>query len=275
MSTATRNENVESGMKVAVVLMTPDKAKKLLEMNVCNRALRRKLVDKWAKSMKAGEWKLNGEAIKVSVRNELLDGQHRLTACVETGVSFQTLLVTGLPASVFSCLDVGAKRTGGDVLGMAGIANSTTVASAITVVTQLRSGGMVYDCSALSNDAMLQFVSDEPSIVDACSFANSNRSKMMGRGLVGGMVHEFKTTRNGHLAEEFFLRIFDGIGLDKGSPIRVLREKIIASSLDGKAKLRKTTLAAFIIKAWNAYVANRSISVLKWLKDEPYPRIAK
>ncbi len=50
----------------------------------------------YANAMKSGEWKYNGESIKVCTDGSLLDGQHRLEACIESGVTFDTLLVTNL-----------------------------------------------------------------------------------------------------------------------------------------------------------------------------------
>lgn len=46
--------------------------------------------------MRNGNWKANGEAIKFSSTGRLLDGQHRLRACVKEQVPFTTLVIRGL-----------------------------------------------------------------------------------------------------------------------------------------------------------------------------------
>lgn len=69
------------------VTITPEKAKTLLVMNTKNRKLSRKLVQKYASDMAAGRWPYNGDPIRVSVSNVLLDGQHRLEACIAAAPS--------------------------------------------------------------------------------------------------------------------------------------------------------------------------------------------
>ena len=51
--------------------------------------------------MQNGEWKLNGKSICFDWNGRLLNGQHRLSAVVRSGVPLTTLVVRGLdPALV-------------------------------------------------------------------------------------------------------------------------------------------------------------------------------
>jgi hypothetical protein len=44
---------------------------------------------------------------------------------------------------------------------------------------------------------------------------------------------------------------------------------------DGKRMtINRTARLAYIIKAWNAYIAGRQVSMLKWSKRETFPQIA-
>ena len=57
-------------------------AREILEKyNNGNRPLKKDHVKNLASSLKNNEWMLNGEAIAFSKSGDLLDGQHRLTAC--------------------------------------------------------------------------------------------------------------------------------------------------------------------------------------------------
>ena len=45
-----------------------------------------------------------------------MNGYHRLSACIEAGVPFRTLLVTGVPHETWTTVDTGKVRSAGDVL---------------------------------------------------------------------------------------------------------------------------------------------------------------
>jgi len=71
--------------------ITPTHAKYILDNhnpNTCK--MRAEAVKRYAEDMAKGNWKLNGETIKVTPNGQLLDGQHRLAGCVMSGVSFET-----------------------------------------------------------------------------------------------------------------------------------------------------------------------------------------
>ena len=75
-------------------------------------------------------------------------------------------------------------------------------------------------------------------------------------------------------AEYFFDRLVDGVELEAGSPIRVLRSSLEVLSKQ-KGERNRVYLSALTIKAWNAYREGRSISLLKFRpggsKPEPFP----
>ena len=70
-------------MKVSVKTITPAQAKKLLERNTNNRPVSKPHVKFLCGVIRRGEWKLNGDAIRFN-SERLVDGQHRLAACIET-----------------------------------------------------------------------------------------------------------------------------------------------------------------------------------------------
>lgn len=258
--------------------ITPDYAARLLQENKHNRRLSKTTIARYAQAMKTGGWIFNGESIKISWDNIMLDGQHRLYGCIESGEPFETLVITGLSPSVFSCLDIGKRRTASDVLGISGYANATTVAAAVNIIVQLRSGKPIQyqPKNGLSNAEVLEYAQEMIGIDDACAFMKSfkSSSKMIGPGFAAGFLYECRRSSHGDKADEFFTRLFDGIGLTEQSPIRLLRERLIAN-MTGKAKLQRKMIGAFIIKAWNSYVLERPIKVLRHSDDEAFPRLAK
>jgi hypothetical protein len=100
-----------------IVDVTPDIARALIEnANRDNRPIKPKLVKKYAKSMADGDWKFSPETISISRNGRLLNGQHRMMAVIESGITCRFLFATGFDDEVFSVLDRGAARTRADAL---------------------------------------------------------------------------------------------------------------------------------------------------------------
>ena len=100
-----------------VVDVTPDIARALIEnANTGNRPVKPKVVKKYAKSMSDGDWKFSPETISISKNGRLLNGQHRMMAVIESGITCRFLFATGFDDEVFSVLDRGAVRTRADAL---------------------------------------------------------------------------------------------------------------------------------------------------------------
>src|SRR5690625_1412976 len=116
-------------IKHETVVITAEKATILLGSNTHNRSISKSNLRSIKNSLLRGEGKFNGEAIKIAADGTILDGQHRLLACKETGISFKTLLITGLPADIQHTMDSGKTRSHGDVLKLAGYTNSIKLAA--------------------------------------------------------------------------------------------------------------------------------------------------
>ena len=78
-----------------------DGSREWLGFNTHNRNLRQRQCSASCTStrpdMEAGNWQWNGESIKFAEDGTLLDGQHRLAAIAESGVTLPVLVVRGLP----------------------------------------------------------------------------------------------------------------------------------------------------------------------------------
>lgn len=102
-----------------IIDVSPDIARILIETsNRNNRRIKPNVVKKYAKIMKNGDWKFSPETISVSKTGRLLNGQHRMLAVIESGVTCRFLFARGFDDEVFSVLDRGAVRTRADALKM-------------------------------------------------------------------------------------------------------------------------------------------------------------
>jgi len=96
------------------VSVTPAMAAEWLKLNSLNRPIRRQTVSKYASVMRSGQWVRSPEAIGFDVNGRLIDGQHRLTAVVESGVTVEFLVVRNLPVGVFDVIGQGPRRSSAD-----------------------------------------------------------------------------------------------------------------------------------------------------------------
>ena len=82
-------------MHSQVMKITPALAESWLMSNTFNRTISASVVNKYANDMKSGNWHLNHQGIAFDNNNVLVDGQHRLTAVVKSGVTVDMLVTYG------------------------------------------------------------------------------------------------------------------------------------------------------------------------------------
>lgn len=99
-------------------LITPEVAADMLTRNDGNRPLRPRTWQGYAKDMLAGKWRQTHEAIAVTASGRLINGQHRLTAVVHSGMSqlFWVAVYDSAETAMDLPIDFGARRTISDIL---------------------------------------------------------------------------------------------------------------------------------------------------------------
>lgn len=120
-------------MRTETMMVTPAKASEWLKRNTDNRAMRRSTVEGLADAIRRGEWKLSHQGIAFSDSGRLLDGQHRLAAIVEAGISVPMSVTWDCDESTFDVLDIGAKRSLSDILHVA--ADDAAIARFMVILT--------------------------------------------------------------------------------------------------------------------------------------------
>lgn len=246
--------------------ITPALAAEYLQHNTINRVPQRGRIRQIADEIEAGRWQLNGETIKFSVTGQLLDGQHRLFACVLAGRPIVSMVVRGLPEDAFPTIDTGKPRTAADTLSRVGIKHYAAVAAALAVVHRIERGkGWT---AKVTNAEISELLTQHPGIhrsVDRyCKCA-------IMPGSTASSLHYLAHRRRPDLADEFWDRLLDGIGLRPGLPVYVLRNRLI-QSITSNCRLLPEYTAAIAIKAWNSTVQGRTdVKVLHWVRDPNRP----
>ena len=121
--------------------VTPALAKKWLALNVqTNRRLDKRKVSQYAHLLANKMWDLNGETIKFDMTGNLIDGQHRLAACIEANKGFSTVVVRGLDPATIATIDTGRKRSLADSLKFFGFSHSVDRAGTLQWIYRLQLG---------------------------------------------------------------------------------------------------------------------------------------
>lgn len=105
-------------MDLSIETITAKQAEDYLKFNTNNRSLRKALVSQYARDMSAGKWRLTHQGLAFNCDGTLLDGQHRLAAIVQSGVTVQMLVARGVDSRSQLVMDDHAKRSAGDALSL-------------------------------------------------------------------------------------------------------------------------------------------------------------
>ena len=250
-----------------VVTITPEWAEKALEGNTHNRPISNGTVEDYASQMKRKLWLLNGEAIVFDYSGRLLDGQHRLWACVDSGASFDAVVVRGVDPETFSTIDTGKKRSAGDVLHIAGIKkNEKTVAAAACVCLDYCAGslarGGAKQAKGLKRTAtrtdVLRFVEKNPQLKTWVERSLSESTWVRPYAANISAVLYLGSLKYREQAEEFILGWLSGQNLGSKSPVLALRNR-----LGTEKRMLRATRVGLIIHAWNAFVDKRSLTMIR------------
>lgn len=97
------------------VEISPELASTWLKSNVQNRTLRRNFVNELKLKIQNGQWQPNTpDHIAFYTDGTLANGQHRLTAIAESGITVKAKVDFDIPKSAAICIDSGKKRSFSD-----------------------------------------------------------------------------------------------------------------------------------------------------------------
>ena len=120
--------------KFEVMDITPDMAKKILaHRNKNNRPIRYTHLEKLSEAIEKGEWKVTHQGLAFDKDGNLIDGQHRLAAVLQTRQTVKMTVATNMDASIFDVVDTGSKRSTGDALDILGSEHGRVVSAALKV----------------------------------------------------------------------------------------------------------------------------------------------
>lgn len=244
-----------------VKTITPQLAEAILAGDSDNRNIRQYKLKQMVSDMKAGRWTLNGEPIIIAKTGELNDGQHRLNAIIESGVSVPVLFVFGVERETRTTLDQGASRTPGDYLQMEGVVNANQVAAIARQLiayerAQKTSLGRTNDITAAE---VLERVKNDKYLATAARYGNTNGPRMRGftSGTTIGMCYYLFLDKDTNDGLAFMHQLCTGEELKMFDPALTARNRL--AQLDRKSRAVQTEI---IFRAWNAYRERRQLKIV-------------
>ena len=114
-------------LTVERVKIGPDRALEWLEMaNTNNRKISERHVQRLARDMREGKWRLTHNGIAFAPDGTLLDGQHRLWAITMADVPIEMIVWRNVDPDSMMAIDCGKLRSTADILNIAGTNGDVT-----------------------------------------------------------------------------------------------------------------------------------------------------
>ncbi len=230
--------------------------------------------------MKEGRWKDNGQAIIFGKSGQLLNGQHRLLACVRVNKSFETTVTYGVDDEAFDTIDDCNTRSMADVLHIKGETNSNLLSAGLRFLwlyvrgeiehKDLRKGQIA------TKPLLQQTLERNPKIRGSVKFYSMIKARPGGLLITAGMaigLHYLFSLVDEKKADEFFTRLQSGLELTDDNPIYILRLRLISGQKEASTKLTQSAVYYYTVISWNAYVTGTYVKRLVFAAGTPPPEI--
>ena len=265
-------------------LIPPDIAADYLKQSGPNRSSVSSVLDRYTRDIREDDWDFTGETIIFSSQGKLLDGQHRLLACIEADKPIIVLVVRGVPPKAFAKMDIGRSRTAGDVLSASNFNHANMIAAASRALLGLsmgeNEGAGVAKIRWTRNvthtqirDYACKFKSDlYTAVQEVYSHGPEARAVLRPASVFVAMrvrLGQANETR----AKEFFHAVVSGADMRQGDPRLLLRNTLARVNSDTAHKRGNAWKAAITIKAWNAWLMGNDVRAYRWQDSEGMPKI--
>lgn len=264
--------------------ITPAEAKAILLAMPPQRPLSAANVRYFKGMILAGRFVVTHQGIAFDRAGMLIDGMHRLTACVEADRAIAVQVTFNLSREFFHAMDRGKVRNAADDLVTAAIAGTSkeasVLATAARVLHQMDNGNTPWQTPHKYEFGMpeMEAVIDRHPHLSSCvswAYKHQTRWRGIGMGVAAGLYTVFRE-RNYAKAEEFMEQVANGESLRHGDPAYAFRE-YKRSLGPNSGKYSRQNIMIVLVRCWNAFVEGRQLlRVSAHMKGEDtFPEISK
>jgi hypothetical protein len=214
-------------MNIKIETITPAQAKRWLnQRNGHNRNLRQSHVDYLANEMIGGRFKETSQGISFFKDGTLADGQHRLAACVDSGVAIKLPVARGVDKEAMCAYDMGARRSVADFLHLHhGLKDANIItASSRSIVSMC----FAYQNYPLSADVILRVLRRYGKELEETA-AEIKQFKPAQKAWIIGTI-AFARKSQPQKVSEFVTAVATGESVKKGHPALTFRNWLINKS---------------------------------------------
>jgi hypothetical protein len=253
--------------KVTTEIIGPEDASFILDNhNKRNRRSEKKTVDEYARAMTNDEWHFIGDPVRFDKDGNLLDGQQRLAAVAQSGCPQTFVVIRNLERDDQRYMDGGRKRTAIDQLRIEGLTNAAVIAGIASLFMHWQADDLPWFNIKFSTFEVVEWVeSNLDSVEAAAKHADScYRATRASKSIMGAAYLVFSAAADVDTATEFMNLIATGAGLDTGSPVLLLRQKMVewANRRPGQRPQRHEMLY-FVVRTWNAWRKGEKLTKLQ------------
>lgn len=237
-------------MAIQLVTMTPTWAKEILKHAAPNRSIRKRRVQLYGDAMRGNAWKLTGEPIIIDGMGRLLDGQHRLEACILSNTSFRTYLVEGeVDEDAMVAIDSGLSRGPGDALYFLGEQNVTIMAATVHWLYRYQTDQIRMERTFQTRPELIEFVEKHREALQrAIPYGKKLRKYMLPS--MGAALYFLAERDDPELAPRVFNKLIVGGDYTHPTAILLLRE-VLSNNKAYRKRLPVSDIWALTVKAWN------------------------
>lgn len=265
-------------------LVTPEMATAMLNRMMQNRTLSGARVSQYARDMKNKRWTRNPSPICIAPSGELMDGQHRLWAVIESDTPVLFKIEQDVPEEVMESIDTGRIRTFADLCVIQlDQRNATAFGAAVRLMYRYDNKTLTVNRRPpISNAELKDTVQRHPMLQLVVSRAVNKGLRTIMSPASGVFVWALLSELDEIAADNFMQATRDGMWPNGAVLMPMDMPFILRNRLVGlQSKARRTDwnvveTAALTIKAWNAWRRGRPLQVLRWRtkasdRDEQFP----
>ena len=262
------------------ITVTPALAKMWLDNALPNRTSQLAKIRDYAHDMRTGQWLMTGQGLLFDANAQLMDGKHRLLACIEADTPFETMATFGLAHNAMALIDTDRTRTPGDALAIAKQEpNARLLAAALKWVWLLEQNNIALYSrtgSLFGRHYMLDTLERHPEIRDSLRFGSKKKTFIPESFVVA--AHYLMSRKDSLLATEYISTLLNGENLTRDDSVYMLRERLQRESKNPRTRLEPQYKAALVIKVWNDWRrGRRKRGTIRWVntgdKPEAFPEI--
>lgn len=267
-------------MQTKVETFTPEQAQKALATSPGNRTIKRAWVQSLSNIIVTKHWRLTGQPIIFDQFGRLMDGHHRLLACVAAGIPITVLVVRGSDRDNFPDIDNVVPRSFADVASLNGYAQGRAIA-AIAQFVWAWQRGLLSPGAEVANQTkpwgynaqvMLEVLGHYKSIALAVVPSQEVTASIGIRpSVVGGLMFLMKTG-DPEMADEFWNAIRTGEMLGANDARKRLRDMALGWRM---RQMRITPWEACVacIRAWNTYTDGETCKTIRYSGATEIPKL--